>query len=401
MNILFLTIAQISDIKSRGIYTDLMRRFSDEAHNVFIVTPTERRNKESTKLVRTGNVTLLKVKIFNTYNTNVFEKGLSTLLIEYQYLYAIKKFFSKIKFDIVLYSTPPITFTRVIRHIKNNNGSLSYLLLKDIFPQNAVDIGMIQKDGLLHRYFRKREKEFYAISDYIGCMSQANVDYLCRHNPKINPKIVEVNPNCIEPIVSHIKQNDKIYIRKKYNIPENSTVFIYGGNLGKPQGIEFLIEVLDSPLIKDDAFFVIVGTGTEYYVLNQWFENKHPDNVLLLSFLPRQEFDTLLQASDVGLIFLDKRFTIPNFPSRLLSYLEYKLPIVAATDKNTDLGKVIVENGFGLWSESGNLHSIIKNINFLVNNFPEKLNMGSKGYQFMIDNYTVSVSFKKIMTHLG
>jgi aspartate 1-decarboxylase len=54
-------------------------------------------------------------------------------------------------------------------------------MLKDIFPQNAVDLGMIKTTGiksLLYKYFRRKEKGLYFISDRIGCMSQANVDYV-------------------------------------------------------------------------------------------------------------------------------------------------------------------------------------------------------------------------------
>ena len=54
-------------------------------------------------------------------------------------------------------------------------------------------------------------------------------------------------------------------------------------------------------------------------------------------------------------IFLDHRFTIPNFPSRLLGYMQAKLPVLACTDKNTDIGKVVVEGGFGWWCESNDV----------------------------------------------
>ena len=73
-----------------------------------------------------------------------------------------------------------------------------YLLLKDIFPQNAVDLGMFSKGGLLYRMFRKKEERLYQLSDYIGCMSPANVDYILRHNREVDIHRVEVCPNSIE-----------------------------------------------------------------------------------------------------------------------------------------------------------------------------------------------------------
>jgi len=37
------------------------------------------------------------------------------------------------------------------------------------------------------------------------------------------------------------------------------------------------------------------------------------------------------------MIFLDYRFQIPNFPSRLLSYMAAGMPVIVATDPNTDM----------------------------------------------------------------
>src|SRR5665647_904327 len=140
MKVLFLTILKINSLDERGIYTDLLRRFRDEGHDVFIVSPAERRYKISTNLKKEKGVTLLQVKTLKLQKTNVIEKGIGTLFMEYQFLWAVKKNFSNEKFDLILYSTPPITFSKVISYIKKRDKACSYLLLKDIFPQNAIDM---------------------------------------------------------------------------------------------------------------------------------------------------------------------------------------------------------------------------------------------------------------------
>ena len=229
------------------------------------------------------------------------------------------------------------------------------MLLKDIFPQNAVDLGMMQKTGLkglLYRSFRNKEKKLYRISDRIGCMSQANVDYVLKHNPEVDSAVVEVCPNSIVPIDVSVDIEAREWIRKKYEIPVNKKVFIYGGNLGKPQGIEFLIRCLNDQQKNKDTFFLIIGDGTEYERFESFISENHPDNVKLMRRLPKEDYDKLVAASDVGMIFLDHRFTIPNFPSRLLNYMQAKVPVLACTDPNTDIGKVIEEGGFGWWCES-------------------------------------------------
>ena len=138
------------------------------------MTPCERSLGFPTALVKAGGVHILNVRTLNIQRANMLEKGIGTLLIERQYKNAIKRYLSGVRFDLITYSTPPITFTNVVKYLKQSNTqAVSYLQLKDIFPQNAVDIGMFSEKGLFHWYFRRKEVELYRNSDYIGCMSPA------------------------------------------------------------------------------------------------------------------------------------------------------------------------------------------------------------------------------------
>ena len=400
MNILFLTITRFNDVEDKGIYTDLMRKFRDEGHNVYVVTPLERRYKQKTSLRENHGIYILGVQTLNIQKTNVIEKGIGTLLVEYQFKNAINKYIKGEKFDLILYSTPPITFTKVVKSIKKRDNSFSYLLLKDIFPQNAVDINLIKENGLLHKLFTKKEKKLYKESDFIGCMSPANVKFVLDNNPFINPNQIEVNPNSID--IKEFKAIDRNEIRRKYSIPENRLVFVYGGNLGKPQGIDFLIECLKANANRDDAYFIIAGSGTEYSKINNWIIEEKPSNIKLFEFLPRNEYDNLIQACDVGLIFLDNRFTIPNYPSRLLAYLSNKMPIFAATDINTDIGRIAEENEYGFWCESSNVEDFNNILQKYIDMDLERLkSMGKKGYKYLLENYRIEVSYNSIIKHFS
>lgn len=365
MKVLFLTLLDFNSIRDRNIYSDLLREFSKHDHEIYVISPVEKRTGRKTELIKDDYATILKLRIGNIQKTNLIEKGISTVTLESTFIAGIKKYFRDVKFDLIMYSTPPITFQRAVEFVKKRDGAKTYLLLKDIFPQNAVDMGMMSKTGLnatIYRYFRRKEKRLYAISDWIGCMSPANVDYVIKHNSEIDPKIVEVCPNSIEVIDKSVGPETRKQIREKYGIPLDKKVFVYGGNLGKPQGIPFLIECLKSQKKNKDAFFLIVGDGTEYGKLEAYFKEETPCNVRLMKRLPKDDYDTMVGACDVGMIFLDHRFTIPNFPSRLLSYMQAKLPVLACTDPNTDVGKVVVDGGFGWWCESNDAESFSRTV---------------------------------------
>lgn len=397
MNVLFLTLLSFDSLQERNIYTDLLREFVKNGHQVYAISPTEKRQNKETHLIKEDNATILRLQIGNTQKTNIIEKGISTVMIEPTFKKAIRKYFSDVKFDLVLYSTPPITLVSAIEYVKKRDGAKTYLLLKDIFPQNAVDIGMMSTKGikgLLYKHFRKQEKKLYRISDRIGCMSQANVDYVIKHNPEVDPKIVEVCPNSIEVQDKTITVGERAALREKYGIPQDKKVFVYGGNLGKPQGIPFIIECLKKLNGHPETYFLIVGDGTEFGKLQAFFDDEKPENMKLLKRLPQEDYDRMVAACDVGLIFLDHRFTIPNFPSRLLAYMQAGLPVFAATDPNTDIGKVIVDGGFGWWCESNDVDVFMEIINEVCEaNIGD---VGKCGGRYLNAVYAVDYVYKRV-----
>lgn len=422
MNLLFLSLHDFQSIKERGIYTDLLREFAHMGHNIYIVSPFEKKIAGLSGLVKEEeNVSILKVRIGNTQKTNLIEKGISTLLLEFQIKAAIEKYWSNVCFDLILYATPPITFERVIRHVIENTKwrfgkrPITYLMLKDIFPQNAVDLGMFQKDSPIYAYFRLKEKRLYRISDYIGCMSPENCRYLLRHNPQINRERVEVLPNSVKPVKPVNESEDKRtremvnkalvasrkkMLRDKYNIPEDALVFLYGGNLGKPQDVDYIIRCLRENEGKADRFFLICGSGTQYDKLYRYYEEAKLGkncNFALEPMLPREEYDMLPAACDVGLIFLDYRFTIPNFPSRLLSYMEAGIPVLAATDRSTDIGRLITKNGFGFWCESSRAENFTTEVEKIIAGKEKLPLMGEKGRAYLLGHFTTDIYAQRII----
>lgn len=400
MNVLFLTLLDFGSLDEKNLYTDLLRVFARQGHQVYAVTPLERRQKKNTALVEGHNGKLLRIRTGNTQKTGLVEKGLSTVTIPLLYRRGIERCFKGVRFDLLLYSTPPITLDSVVEYIKRRDGARTYLLLKDIFPQNALDIGMLSRrgvKGLLYRAFRAREKRLYQLSDRIGCMSQANVDYLLSHNPEFEKEKVEVCPNAIEVVDKSVDEREKLRIREKYGLPRDRRVFVYGGNLGRPQGVPFILDCLQR-CAKIDAFFLIVGSGTEYGVLERWAACAKQTNFKLLRSLPKDEYDTMTAACDVGLLFLDHRFTIPNFPSRLLSYMQAGLPVLACTDPNTDVGKVIVGGGFGWRRESDDAEGFAETVREILALPAETLKTyGRNAYDYLVKHYSVEDAYRTIM----
>ena len=188
---------------------------------------------------------------------------------------------------------------------------------------------------------------------------------------------------------------EKLALRRRYGLPEDKTVFAYGGNLGRPQGVPFILDCLKAVANREDSFFVVCGKGTELPMLQRYVQESGQKNLLLIPGLPRQEYESFVGCCDVGLIFLDHRFTIPNFPSRLLSYMQKSMPVIACTDPNTDIGKVVTEGGFGWWCESNDADAFGRQIDAaLAADLPS---MGEKGFAYLNEHYTVARAYQTIM----
>ena len=317
MNILFLTMSSgLRNVSASGIYTDLMRKFRDEGHEVYIIYPNERRTGLPTAVEVNNGVHCLGVRTLNVTKTSIIEKGVGQLLLEDLFMRAMNRYFGNVRFDLILYSTPPITFNKVIKAAKRRNPeAMTYLLLKDIFPQNAVDLGMMRKTGvkgMLYKMFRKKEKELYRISDFIGCMSPANVRFVLDHNPEVKAEKVEIAPNSYDVPLERQRVNKTTRqqdnktksvgddvgektksIREKYGLPTDKPIFIYGGNMGKPQGIPFLVECMRAVKDREDCHFVIVGDGTEYPKLEAFVNECRPKAVSVFRRLPKEDYDRL------------------------------------------------------------------------------------------------------------
>jgi len=389
MKVLFLFISYPDVAVNTNMYTDLTGEFFKNGHEVFVAAPGIR----STKIIDEGGINVLRIRTFPLFNTSIIKKGIANLLLPYQYKRAINNHFGSYNFDLIITPTPPITFIETTVFLKKKTKAKIYLILRDIFPQNAKDLGLI-KNSFIFNYFRMKEKKLYQISDSIGCMSPKNIEYVKAHNPEINSDKLHLLPNWMKVNDSGEKRLD---IKSKYDL-KDKFIAIFGGNFGVPQKIEFLIEVAAKLVDNRDILFLLAGDGTELKRIKKLILDKDLRNVRLIDQLPRNEYLELAKACDVGLVNLSNKFTIPNIPSRTLSYWSLKLPVLAAVDANTDFGELLDKCEGGLWSLTGDHEAYIKNLLSLYNNPEIRRKIGVNGYNYLLKELNSEKAYKTILS---
>ena len=79
--------------------------------------------------------------------------------------------------------------------------------------------------------------------------------------------------------------------------------------------------------------------------------------------------------------------------------MQAKIPVLACTDPNTDVGQVITSGGFGWWCESNDVSAFSS----LVSEILQKGQIIDKEreFQYLKDNFAVETAYKTIASHFN
>ncbi len=397
MRVLFISIAWPGPGR-RNLYTDLMDEFISEGHSVVVLATAESGINGFVEYNKERDMEVLRISSGKIRKASYARKIIALFTLGPRMNSATKRFLGDRQFDLILGATPPITLSRLYRKLKYRYQAPFYLMLKDIWPQGSVDLGVISKYGLPWLYLRSHEIRLYKVADHIGCMSPKGATYLLANNRFLLPSKVEVCPNSIRP-TRESEIPDPKGIRKKYHIPEDACVFLFSGNLGVGHGLHFLVDVIQSLSDYKKAFFVIGGAGTQYQYLERRFSEFSPGNAFLYNWLPREDFEKILSTSDVGLILLYK-YTNPQFPSRLLSYLDYSKPTLCAITPETDMGVIVEKENCGKSVSHGDKEAFINAVKLFSEHPVERKKMGNHGRSLLLKMYTAAHSYRTIIRHI-
>jgi glycosyltransferase involved in cell wall biosynthesis len=169
--------------------------------------------------------------------------------------------------------------------------------------------------------------------------------------------------------------------------------------LGKGHGLDFLVDAIKNLADYDKAFFIIGGSGTHFKYLQNYFRKMKPVNAMLYERLPLNDYIEIASASDVGLILLDKRYSVPQFPSRLLSYLELAKPVLCAINPGTDIGEIVENAGCGRSVIHGDMDGFINAVKYLSTDIEARKKMGQNSIKLLEEKYTVKRGYEIIMKH--
>ena len=245
------------------------------------------------------------------------------------------------RFDGIVWYSPTIFLAPFVAWLKHRSRARGYLILRDIFPQWALDAGVMRR-GPAYYFFRMCEQFQYRTADVIGVQSPANLEYFAG-GPRC-PQRIEVLYNWLDLARSEPPETDLL---QRHRIADKR-ILVYGGNMGVAQDVDNLLRLAERIRHADDIVLLLIGSGSEVSRLKAAVYERRLVNVVLADEIDPEAFRSVLRRCQVGLITLDRRLTTHNIPGKLLAYLEAGLPVIASVNPGNDLLHIIKESNAGL-----------------------------------------------------
>jgi len=377
---------------SAKLMYDLGQDLLSKGHEVSVITVSEEIDEKIQILLEDG-VKVVRIKSGKIDGANRYVRALNEIKLSSSIWNNGKYFFRNNTCDVVIWYSPSIFFGSLVKKIKSKNNCFSYLILRDIFPQWALDTGILKK-GITFNFFKKVELVQYENADIIGVQSPDNLIYFKKNNLYDKYKI-EVLYNWTSLIN---EENFKTNFRSKLGL-EGKVVFFYGGNLGLAQDLQNIVRLANRVKLETNAHFLLVGDGSESLKLNKLISELNLTNIQILKSVNQTTYFSMLSEFDVGLISLEKNFCTSNFPGKMLGYMQYSKPILASINSGNDLREILSENNAGLVSINGDDEQFVTNCLHLIQNLDSRVKIGSNGNKLLKNLFSVNQATSQILNH--
>ena len=373
---------------------ELAREFHRIGHKVTVVMPD--RNLSSSKDVsEEDGITVVKVKSGRIKNVNKAIRAVNEMRLNEIVWGNCKRHFIDNPCDYIIFYSPTIFWGKLIHKLKRLWQCKAYMIQRDIFPQWALDVGLLKKN-LIYYFFKYIEKIQYDAADIIGIESPGYRSYYIKNGIDKKCKI-EVLYNWMSLSQTELPFNN---IRKKLKL-EDKTVFFYGGNIGIAQELENIIELAEKLSCRSDIYFLLVGNGSESKKLKTTIRSRSLNNISILPGVPQEEYMSMLSEFDIGIISLNRNLKGHNYPGKMLGYMFFSKPIMASVNSENDLISFLENSETGLTSKSGDLELLVENAIQFADNAKLRKSMGLNSKRTLNDQFNVTCATEKILSHFN
>ncbi len=318
---------------------DFARELLAQGHVPTVIVPVQG-TRTRWLLEQIDGVQVLRVRAPKTKDVGLIRRTFGECLLPFCMLLGLRRSpLASTHWDGLVWYSPTIFLGPIVAWLKRRHACRGYLILRDLFPDWAVDAGLMRR-GLAYRFFKRIERYQYAVASTIGVQTSANIPLVAR-DCKDGTRRIEVLSNWLAaPMQAATRRALPASLAGK-------TIFAYTGNMGAAQGMDRLMDLAARLRGRADIGFLFVGRGSAVIEMKAFREQEALGNVEFLDEIESTEIPGLLQQCHVGLIALDPRHTTHNIPGKLITYLQAGLPVLACINSGNDLQPLIDDEGIG------------------------------------------------------
>ena len=395
MRILLFVVYYLPSTSSAAkLINDLAVEFTNQGHDVTVVAP-DHNTETDFQCDYDDKVRVIRVKTGEIKSTSRILRSYREISLSKILWKRANKFFNESKFDLIVYYSPTIFLGPLVKRVKRLSGCPAYLILRDIFPQWAVDSGILRK-GFLHRLFKYYENINYDAADIIGIQSPANMLYFIERGLDKKYRI--------EVLYNWMSLNENYgssgYFREKFGL-NGKIVFFYGGNIGIAQDLDNIIRVAVRMKDIPEAHFLLTGEGSEVPRLKREIKRLGLKNFSIYPALEQREYMRLIADIDIGLISLNRNLKTHNYPGKMLGYMYHAKPILASINPGNDLQDILQMHEAGMVCHNGEDEVFYNQALQLIKNPDLRVQMGINGRKLLDSKFSVSNAASQILSHFS
>lgn len=371
---------------------DLSREFINLGHRITVILPSSE-IVENWIIEKSEDLTILRLKTPKTKGLNYFCRTINEFWMPFMMKKNYKKSpLVKQSIDYLVWYSPSIFHGPFVSYLKKLKTCKSYLIIRDIFPEWALDMRLINK-GLSYLFFKLIAQFQYKVADSIGVQSPGNIKYFSKS--KYGKKVVVLQNWLGEPgkSESSIQVDETKLAGRK--------ICIYAGNMGVAQGMKIIIDLAKKVNKDTNLGFIFVGRGSQVDQLKKLSVEYGLTNILFYDEIDPDEIPNLYKQCHIGLVSLDLRHKSHNVPGKFLTYMQSGIPVLANINPGNDLLSIIKDEHVGRAISTNDLNELKQSLEDLLNDIETDSDIRKRCKQLFRNEYSSVKAVNQIISALS
>ena len=373
---------------------DLVQEFVRQGHSICVILPAPGQNNRW-QLEHRHGAEILRLRAPRTKDLNHARRAMAEVAMSFVMLRNMSKSpFPLRGWEGVVWYSPSIFHGPLVSALKRASGCQGYLIVRDIFPEWAADVGLMSR-GLLYKIFKWIAAYQYSLADVIGVQTYGNKHYFVKWVQR-RGRVIEVLQNWASdrvPAPCPIRLDKTCLAGRK--------IFVYAGNMGMAQRIDIFFDLADRFEKRTDVGFLFVGRGSEVPRLKNLVKARSLSNTLIYDEIEPEELTNLYAQCTAGIVALDPKHKTHNIPGKFLTYIQHGLPVLANINRGNDLALTIVTHGVGRVSENNNLDELFRLAELMLFDLTSDPNVSARCRNLFEREFRVENAVRQIVSALN